>query len=129
MKVEKIKPAETLIDGDVPGLRVRKTAGGLSWGLSVRVKGARRWIAVGVGIGLAETRQRARKLRQAIADGRDPAQERAEAKQRVKDARKGLGTLEAVMEQWASLSRSIQGLSMCAGRPTRSTQAASPWQK
>jgi hypothetical protein len=71
MKVEKIKPAETLIDGDVPGLRVRKTAGGLSWGLSVRVKGARRWIAVGVGIGLAETRQRARKLRQAIADGRD----------------------------------------------------------
>lgn len=100
MQVEKIKPAETLIDGDVPGLRVRKTAGGLSWGLSVRVKGARRWITVGVGIGLAEARQRARRLRQAIADGRDPTQERAEAKQRIRDARKGLGTLGAVMDAY-----------------------------
>jgi integrase len=100
MQVEKIKPAETLIDGDVPGLRVRKTAGGLSWGLSVRVKGARRWIAVGVGIGLAEARRRAKRLRQDIADGRDPAQERAEAKQRLNDARKGLGTLEAVMDAY-----------------------------
>jgi hypothetical protein len=46
MQVEKIKSGEELIDGAVPGLRVTKTAAGLSWGLSVRVKGVRRWIPV-----------------------------------------------------------------------------------
>ena len=56
----------------VPGLRVTRTAAGLSWGLSVRVKGARRWIRVGVGIGLAEARRRAERLRQDIADGNGP---------------------------------------------------------
>ena len=39
MQVERIKPGEELIDGGVPGLRVTRTAAGLSWGLSVRVKG------------------------------------------------------------------------------------------
>jgi hypothetical protein len=42
MQVERIKPGEELIDGAVPGLRVVRTAAGLSWGLSVRVRGARR---------------------------------------------------------------------------------------
>jgi integrase len=51
---------------------------------------------VGVGIGLAEARRRAARLRQDIADGRDPAEERAAAKQREKDAIKGLGTLRGV---------------------------------
>jgi integrase len=96
MQVEKIKPGEELIDGDVPGLRVTRTAAGLSWGLSVRVKGARRWIRVGVGIGLAEARRRAERLRQDIADGKDPAAEHAAGKQRQRDAVKGLGTLRGV---------------------------------
>ena len=96
MQVERIKPGEELIDGAVPGLRVARTAAGLSWGLSVRVKGARRWIKVGVGIGLAEARRRAERLRQDIADGKDPAEEHAAAKQRQKDAVRGLGTLRGV---------------------------------
>ena len=91
----RIKPGEELIDGAIhyasPG-RPRS----LSWGLSVRVKGARRWIKVGVGIGLAEARRRAERLRQDIADGKDPAEEHAAAKQRQKDAVRGLGTLRGV---------------------------------
>ncbi|MGA9847587.1 MAG: integrase arm-type DNA-binding domain-containing protein, partial [Roseiarcus sp.] len=86
MQVERIKPGEELIDGAVPGLRVSRTVAGLSWGLSVRVKGARRWIKVGAGIGLAEARRRAERLRRDIADGKDPAEERAAAKQRQRDA-------------------------------------------
>jgi Arm DNA-binding domain len=95
--VEGIKSGEELIDGAVPGLRVSSTAAGLSWALSVRVKGARRWIAVGVGIGLAEARRRAERLRQAIADGHDPALARQEARERQKSARDGLGTLESLL--------------------------------
>jgi integrase len=97
MQVERIKPGEELIDGSVPGLRVTRTAAGLSWGLSVRVKGARRWIRVGVGIGLAEARRRAERLRQDIGDGRDPAEEHASEKQRRRDAAKGMGTLRGVI--------------------------------
>jgi integrase len=100
MQVEKIKPGEELIDGDVPGLRVTKTAAGLSWGLSVRVKGARRWIRVGIGIGLAEARRRAERLRQDIADGNDPAAQHAAAKQRQRDALKGHGTLRGVVDAY-----------------------------
>ena len=96
MQVERIRPGEELIDGAVPGLRVTGTAAGPSWGLSVRVKGRRPTIQVGVGIGLAEARRRAKRLRQEIADGRDPAEERAAAKQRQKDAVNGLGTLRGV---------------------------------
>src|ERR1700727_2525524 len=97
MQVERIKPGQELIDGGVPGLRVTRTAAGLSWGLSVRVKGARRWIKVGVGIGLAEARRRAERLRRDIADARDPAQEYSAAKHRQRDAAKGLGTLRRVI--------------------------------
>jgi hypothetical protein len=97
MQVEKIKPDEELIDGAVPGLRVTTTAAGLSWGLSVRVKGARRWIKVGVGIGLADARRRAERLRQDIADGKDPAEEHA-ARQR--DAIRGLGTFRGVIDTY-----------------------------
>jgi integrase len=100
MQVERIRPGEELIDGDVPGLRVTRTAAGLSWGLSVRVKGARRWIRVGVGIGLAEARRRAERLRRDIADGKDPAAEHAAEKQRQRDAVRGLGTLRDVVDAY-----------------------------
>jgi hypothetical protein len=100
MQVEKIKPDEELIDGAVPGLRVTRTAAGLSWGLSVRVKGARRWIKVGVGIGLADARRRAERLRQDIADGKDPAEEHAASKQRQRDAIRGLGTFRGVIDTY-----------------------------
>src|ERR1700677_2543379 len=100
MQVERIKPGEELIDGAVPGLRVTRTAAGLSWGMSVRVKGVRRWIWVGVGIGLAEARRRAERLRRDIADGKDPAEEHAAEKQRRRDAIKGLGTLLGVIDAY-----------------------------
>jgi integrase len=100
MQVERLKSGEELVDGAVPGLRVTRTAAGLSWGLSVRVKGARRWIHVGVGIGLAEARRRAERLRRDIADGRDPAEERAAEKQRQSDALNGLGTLRGIMASY-----------------------------
>jgi len=73
---------------------------GLSWGLSVRVRGARRWIKVGVGIGLAEARRRGERLRQDIADGKDPAEERAAEKAETRDAVNGLGTLRGVMNAY-----------------------------
>jgi integrase len=100
MQVERLKSGDELIDGAVPGLRVTRTAAGLSWGLSVRVKGVRRWIKVGVGIGLAEARRRAERLRQDIADGKDPAEEHAAAKQRQRDAVMGLGTLRGVIDAY-----------------------------
>jgi hypothetical protein len=100
MQVERIRPGQELVDGAVPGLRVTRTAAGLSWGLSVRVNGARRWIPAGVGIGLAEARRRAARLRQDIADGRDPAEERAAEKQRQRDAVRGLGPLRGVKGSW-----------------------------
>jgi integrase len=96
-QVYSIKSGQELIDGAVPGLRVTLTAAGLSWGLSVRVKAERRWIAVGVGIGLAEARKRAARLRQDIVDGRDPAAERQETWTRAKNASEGLGTLESAL--------------------------------
>lgn len=100
MQVERIRPGQELIDGAVPGLRVTGTAAGPSWGLSVRVRGRRPTIMVGVGIGLAEARRRAARLRQEIADGRDPAEERATAKQRQRDALEGLGTLRGVVNAY-----------------------------
>ena len=99
-QVEGIKTGEELIDGAVPGLRVSLTAAGLSWALSVRVRGARRWIGVGVGIGLAEARRRALGLRQDIADGRDPSAERQEIRDRQRRARDGVGTLEATLRAY-----------------------------
>ena len=96
-QVDNIKPGQELIDGAVPGLRVSLTAAGLSWALSVRVQAKRRWIAVGVGIGLAEARRRALGLRQLIADGRDPATERQEVQDRQRHARDGVGTLKSTL--------------------------------
>jgi hypothetical protein len=49
--------------------------------------------AAGFGIGLAEARRRVERLRQNIGDGKDPAEERAAAKQRDRGAVRGLGTL------------------------------------
>jgi hypothetical protein len=88
-QVDRIKPGEELIDGAVPGLRVTRPVAGLSWGLSVRVEGVRRWIKVGDGIGLADARGRAERLRLDITDGKDPACERVAAKQRQRERRRG----------------------------------------
>jgi integrase len=108
VRVARIKPGETFVDGAVPGLRVLGTAAGPSWSLSVRVKGRRPTIPVGVGIGLADARRRATRLRQDIADGKDPAEERASAKQRQKDAATGLGTLLGVTASYFDHRRELR---------------------
>lgn len=92
MQVERIKPGEEPT-ATCPGCASHQDGREPELGLSVRVKGVRRWIKVGIGIGPAEARRRAERLCQDIADGKDPAEEHAAAKQRKRDAVKGLGTL------------------------------------
>jgi integrase len=101
--LEKWKPLKTLdelIDGAVPGLRVRKTAQGLSFSLSVRFGAKRKRFAVGAGLTLAEARRRAEAMRFCLAEGRDPTAARKEARRRQKDAAAGLGTLGGVMDAY-----------------------------
>jgi hypothetical protein len=59
-----------LVDGAVPGLRVRLTQNGtMTWSLSARINGERRRLNIGEGLGLAEARRRAEEARRQIADG------------------------------------------------------------
>ena len=77
----KFKPDPTkvleLVDGAVPGLRVRITpAGTRSWSLNIRAKGKMRRFEVGQGLGLSEARQKAENLRSRIKEGQDPTAEK-----------------------------------------------------
>jgi hypothetical protein len=71
------RPTE-LVDGYVPGLRVRVLpTGARTWSLNIRdSKGVRRRFNVGIGLGLAEARRKAEELRREIRDGADPTKER-----------------------------------------------------
>ena len=85
-------------DGLLPGLRVRISGGGRFWSLNIRnAKGERRRFDVGANLSLAEARRRAETLKQAIKQGGDPTGERREARQRVKDAKAGIGTFGSVI--------------------------------
>jgi integrase len=85
-------------DGLLPGLRVRISGGGRFWSLNIRnAKGERRRFDVGANLSLAEARRRAETLKQAIKQGGDPTGERREARQRVKDAKAGIGTFSSVI--------------------------------
>src|SRR4029077_15275182 len=77
------KPIE-LVDGLVPGLRLRVTQNGTrTWSLNVRdSKGIRRRFEVGRGLSLSEARCKAESLRRAIREGADPTGERKEARRR-----------------------------------------------
>jgi integrase len=87
-----------LIDGAVPGLRVRLSPSGeKSWSLSARIEGTRRRIALGKGLGLAEARRKAEQTRSAIAKGENPAEARRAILGRRKAAAKGVGTLGSVI--------------------------------
>jgi integrase len=92
------KPTE-LIDGLVPGLRVRvMPTGRRTWSLSIRdSKGVRRRFAVGEGLGLAEARVKARELHEAVRQGQDPTAQRRAARRRAAEARSGTGTLRALV--------------------------------
>jgi integrase len=102
--LERLKPSGQtveVIDGAVPGLRARLSrAGTLSWSLNVRVKGVRRRIMVGEGLGLARARRKAEEMRRQIGDGVDPTAMKKEQLQRQKDAEAGVGTLTSLLDAY-----------------------------
>jgi hypothetical protein len=76
-QIEKWRPDPSrlleLVDGAVPGLRVRLTPNGtMTWSLLVRVNDERRRLNLGEGLGLAEARRKAEDARRQIAGGRRP---------------------------------------------------------
>lgn len=98
-------PAKTveLIDGAVPGLRLRVTPNGTrTWSLNMRASGVMRRFDVGSGLGLSDARKRATELRRRIQDGEDPTAERRAARGRAKAAEKGVGTFGALIEDYFS---------------------------
>jgi integrase len=97
------RPTE-LVDGFVPGLRVRVHPNGTrSWSLNVRdSKGMRRRFDVGANLSLADARRKAEDLRKAIRDGADPTAERRAARLRARAAHQGVGTLEALLDTYFS---------------------------
>jgi integrase len=97
------KGAGELIDGAVPGLRVRRgLSGEVSWSLNVRLNGERRRIALGTGLGLAEARVKAEEARRQVKVGVDPNAARRAALAREQAAKAGLGTLGSVVETYFS---------------------------
>jgi integrase len=106
-KLASTRPADEpteLVDGYVPGLRVRIfPTGAKSWSLNVRdSQGLRRRFDVGAGLSLTEARRKAENLRKAIREGVDPTTERREARLRARAAREGIGTLEALLDGYFS---------------------------
>ncbi len=90
-----------LVDGAVPGLRVRLAPSGvMSWSLNVRINGERRRVGVGEGLGLAQARRLAEDARSRIARGEDPAADRKAVRERSKAADKGLGTLASLINAY-----------------------------
>ena len=72
IKPDPVKVLE-LVDGAVPGLRVRITpAGTRSWSLNIRAQGKMRRFYVGQGLSLSEARLKAEDLRRRIKEGADP---------------------------------------------------------
>ena len=97
-----IKPSSStieLVDGYVPGLRVRILPNGThSWSLTIRdSKGVRRRFEVGSGLGLSAARGKAEDLRRTVRSGADPTEERRAARQRATAARENVGTLGGLL--------------------------------
>ena len=95
------KPIE-LVDGYVPGLRIRILPSGTrAWSLNIRdSRGVRRRFEVGSGLSIAEARRTAEDLRRNIRGGADPTTERRAARQRAMAAKAGVGTLAALIETY-----------------------------
>ena len=99
-KPDPVKVLE-LVDGAVPGLRVRITpAGTRSWSLNIRAQGKMRRFDVGRSLGLAEARLKAEELRRRIKDGADPTAEKRTSRQQTHLASQGIGTFEAILEAY-----------------------------
>lgn len=90
-----------VVDGAVPGLRLRVTpAGTRTWSLNMRARGIMRRFDVGTGLGLAEARQKAEALRRRITEGADPTEEKRSRRTEAVLARQGIGTFEAVIASY-----------------------------
>ena len=104
-KLASVRPGQRpieLVDGYVPGLRIRILPSGTrAWSLNIRdSKGVRRRFDVGSGLSLAEARRKAEDLRRNIRGGADPTTERRTARQRAIAAKGGVGTLGALVETY-----------------------------
>ena len=100
-----VKPSSStieLVDGYVPGLRVRILPNGThSWSLNIRDgRGVRRRFEVGSGLGLSAARGKAEDLRRSVRAGGDPTAERRAARQRATAARENVGTLGGLLEHY-----------------------------
>lgn len=106
-RVATMAPGEELIDGQVPGLRVRKSnTGRLAWSLNIRdAKGKRRRFEVTQGLGLANARTLAEDVRTRVKRGEDPTKERRVARERANSAKEGLGTFNSVLDSYFGSGR------------------------
>ena len=93
-----------LVDGQVPGLRVRMNPSGkISWSLNVSgPDGVRRRYDVGAGFSLADARRRAEEIKRLIRSGVDPVAERQGRRARATAAKAGEGTLAALVAEYYS---------------------------
>ena len=99
-KPDPVKVLE-LVDGAVPGLRVRITpAGTRSWSLNIRAQGKMRRFDVGQGLGLSDARLKAEGLRRRIKEGADPTAEKRTSRHRTHLASQGIGTFGAMVETY-----------------------------
>lgn len=104
-KLAKLKPDPSktieLVDGAVPGLRIRITpAGAQTWSLNMRANGVMRRFDVGSGLGLSEARVKALDLRRAIKEGADPTAERRAKRLQATSAQAGIGTFGTVVDAY-----------------------------
>src|SRR3954453_7805354 len=99
-RVATMSPGEELVDGQVPGMRVRMSnTGRLAWSLNIRdARGVRRRFEVAQGPGLSNARTRAEDIRILVKRGADPTKERRVARERAKSAKEGLGTFTSVLD-------------------------------
>ncbi|MDA9823664.1 tyrosine-type recombinase/integrase [Paracoccaceae bacterium] len=99
-KPDPVKVLE-LVNGAVPGLRVRITpAGTRSWSLNIRAQGKMRRFDVGQGLGLSDARLKAEDLRRRIKEGADPTAEKRTSRHRTHLASQGIGTFGAMVETY-----------------------------
>ena len=106
-RLAKLKPDPSktleLVDGAVPGLRVRITpAGTQTWSLNIRASGIMRRFEVGSGLGLSDARAKALDLRKAIKEGGDPTAERRAKRLQATSAQAGIGTFGSVIDAYFS---------------------------
>jgi integrase len=108
LQISRARPDPTkaveLVDGAVPGLRLRiLPSGKKTWSLAMRSNGVMRRFEVGSSLGLAEARARAEDLRRQIRDGADPTAERRSARQKALSALEGVGTFGSVIDAYFTI--------------------------